>query len=104
MEDIQISVNIQLEPEAQEFVKATANPPYLFDLGPEKGRAAVDEVQSGPVSKLPVEIEDRTIPGGPSSAVSVGFCGRKTRPPASPLSCTFMERGGCSAMRTRMTD
>jgi hypothetical protein len=36
MEDIKMPVNIQLEPEAQEFVKATANPPYLFDLGPEK--------------------------------------------------------------------
>jgi acetyl esterase len=35
---------VQLEPEAQEFVKATANPPFLFDLGPEKGRAAVDDV------------------------------------------------------------
>ena len=61
-----MSVNVQLEPEAQEFAKATANPPYLFDLGPEKGRPAVDEVQAGPVNKLPVEIEDRTIAGGPS--------------------------------------
>ena len=66
-----MSVKVQLEPEVQEFVKATANPPYLFDLGPEKGRAVVDEVQSGPVSKLPVEIEDRTIAGGPSGQVSV---------------------------------
>ena len=27
-----------LEPAAQAFADATANPPYLFDLGPEKGR------------------------------------------------------------------
>ena len=36
-----------LEPAAQAFAEATANPPYLFDLGPEEGRKAVDEVQSG---------------------------------------------------------
>jgi len=66
-----MSSNVQLEPEAQEFAKATANPPYLFDLGPEKGRAAVDEVQSAPVSKPPVESEDRVIAGGPGGQVSV---------------------------------
>lgn len=35
-----------LEPAAQAFADATAHPPYLFDLGPVKGREAVDEVQS----------------------------------------------------------
>ena len=93
MEDIQISVNIQLEPEAQEFVKATANPPYLFDLGPEKGRAAVDEVQSGPVSKLPVEIEDRTIPGGPSGAVSVRILRPQNAPTLLPTIVYFHGAG-----------
>ncbi len=77
---MKISVKVQLETEAQEFVKATANPPYLFDLGPEKGRAAVDQVQSAPVSKLPAEIEDRTIPGGPAGQVSV----RIVRPQHAP--------------------
>jgi acetyl esterase/lipase len=36
-----------LEPAAADFAAATANPPYLFDLGPVEGRKAVDEVQSG---------------------------------------------------------
>ncbi|MEU5892441.1 esterase, partial [Streptomyces sp. NPDC047461] len=40
-----------LEPAAQAFVEATANPPYLFDLGPVEGRKAVDEVQSGEIAK-----------------------------------------------------
>ncbi|SME19132.1 Carboxylesterase NlhH [Bacillus mobilis] len=71
---------IQLEKEAQEFVEATANPPYLFDLGPEKGRNAVDEVQSGPIDKLPVDIEDCMISGGPSGQVSV----RIVRPQNAP--------------------
>ena len=32
-----------LEPAAAEFAAATANPPYLSDLGPEAGRRTVDE-------------------------------------------------------------
>ena len=36
MEDVEMSINVRLESEAQAFVKATANPPYLFDWGPEK--------------------------------------------------------------------
>ncbi|MCZ8518466.1 MULTISPECIES: alpha/beta hydrolase [Paenibacillus] len=63
--------NIRLEAKAQKFAEDTAKPPYLFDLGPEKGRAQVDEVQSGEVHKLPVDIEDRTIDGGPEGTVSV---------------------------------
>jgi acetyl esterase len=60
-----------LEPAAQEFADATANPPYLFDLGPEKGREVVDDVQSGEIAKPDVDITDTTVPGGPSGAVSV---------------------------------
>jgi acetyl esterase/lipase len=69
----------QLEPEAEAFALATADPPFLFDLGPEKARAAVDEVQSGPVEKPSVDIQDLTIPDGPSGDVSI----RIVRPPNS---------------------
>ena len=68
---------VALEREAQEFAKATAKPPYLFDLGPEKGRQVVDEVQAGPITKPAVEVEERTIEGGPGGHVSV----RIVRPP-----------------------
>jgi acetyl esterase/lipase len=57
---------IQLEPEAQAFAEAAARSPLLFTLGPEKGRLALDEAQSGSVSKHPVDIEDLTITDGPS--------------------------------------
>ncbi len=60
-----------LEPAAQEFADATADPPYLFDLGPDKGRETVDEVQSGEIARPDVDITDITVPGGPSGAVSV---------------------------------
>jgi acetyl esterase len=60
-----------LEPAAQQFADATANPPYLFDLGPEKGREVVDQVQSGDIAKPDVDVSDTTVPGGPSGEVSV---------------------------------
>lgn len=62
---------IILESAALQFTEATANPPYLFHLEPEQGRATVDEVQSGDIEKKEVDIEDFNIPGGPSGQVSV---------------------------------
>lgn len=58
-----------LEPAAQAFVEATANPPYLFDLGPVEGRKAVDEVQSGEIAKPAVDEEWVTVQGGPTGSV-----------------------------------
>jgi acetyl esterase/lipase len=60
-----------LEPAAQAFADATADPPFLFDLGPGKGRETVDEVQSGEITKPDVDITDTTVAGGPSGAVPV---------------------------------
>jgi acetyl esterase len=71
---------VHLEPEARDFAKATANPPYLFNLGPVKGRQVVDEVQSSPLPKPAADIEDRTITGGPGGRVSVKI----VRPPNAP--------------------
>jgi acetyl esterase len=60
-----------LEPAAQAFAEATDTPPYLFQLPPEDGRKAVDDVQSGDIEKPDADIEDLKIPGGPSGEVSV---------------------------------
>ncbi|MFB5676619.1 alpha/beta hydrolase [Paenibacillus terreus] len=62
---------VVLEPAAQKFVEDTANPPYLFDLGPEEGRKAVNEVQSGDVFKQPADIQDIKVEGGPTGSVPV---------------------------------
>jgi acetyl esterase len=75
----------QLEPEAEAFAEATANPPFLFDLGPEKGRVAVDEVQSGPVEKPQVDIQELTIPDGPSKEVSIRIIRPPNAPPTLPV-------------------
>ncbi|MEV0934810.1 alpha/beta hydrolase [Streptomyces phaeochromogenes] len=58
-----------LEPAAAAFAEATANPPYLFDLGPAEGRKTVDEVQSGDIAKPDVDEEWVTVPGGPTGQV-----------------------------------
>ena len=58
-----------LEQAAAEFAAATANPPYLFDLGPAEGRKAVDEVQSGQIAKPDIDEEWVTVDGGPAGSV-----------------------------------
>ncbi|GAA2836246.1 alpha/beta hydrolase [Nonomuraea rubra] len=58
-----------LEPAAADFARATAQPPFLFQLLPEEGRKAVDDVQSGPIGKPAVDEEWITIPGGPTGQV-----------------------------------
>ncbi|MER6008823.1 alpha/beta hydrolase [Nonomuraea angiospora] len=60
-----------LEEAAQAFAEATENPPYLYDLGPVEGRKAVDGVQDGDVPVPDADIEDLTVPGGPSGEVSI---------------------------------
>jgi acetyl esterase len=67
-------VTVTLEPAAREL------PPYLFDLGPARGRALVDQIQGRPVAKPAVDIRDIVIPGGPSSEVAV----RIVRPQGAP--------------------
>ncbi|AQZ70195.1 Lipase [[Actinomadura] parvosata subsp. kistnae] len=60
-----------LEPAAQEFVEATKNPPFLYDLGPVEGRKTVDSVQDGDVPVPDADVRDLEIPGGPSGKVSI---------------------------------
>jgi acetyl esterase len=71
---------VLLELAAKAFCEATANPPFLFDLGPQKGRDLVDSVQGGAIAKLPVDIEELIVPGGPSGRVPV----RILRPQGAP--------------------
>lgn len=60
-----------LEPAAQAFCEATVAPPYLYQLPPEEGRKAVDQVQDSEIAKP--EVDDRwiTVEGGPTGSVPV---------------------------------
>ncbi|ADG79529.1 Alpha/beta hydrolase fold-3 domain protein OS=Tsukamurella paurometabola (strain ATCC 8368 / DSM/ CCUG 35730 / CIP 100753 / JCM 10117 / KCTC 9821 / NBRC 16120 / NCIMB 702349 / NCTC 13040) OX=521096 GN=Tpau_2931 PE=4 SV=1 [Tsukamurella paurometabola] len=63
-------MSVTLEPAARAFSEATANPPYLFDLGPVEGRKTVDDVQSGEGVTFPeVDEEWITVSGGPTGEV-----------------------------------
>jgi acetyl esterase len=64
-------MSVRLEAAAREFAEATALPPYLFDLGPERGRQVVDRVQGEPTDSPAVDITDMAVPGGPSGTVPV---------------------------------
>ncbi|GAA4838580.1 alpha/beta hydrolase [Paenibacillus vulneris] len=74
-----------LEPEAQKFVEDTAAPPFLYQLGPRHGRKKVDEVQSGSVNKPDVDIEERSVPGGPNGEVPVTILKPKNVSSALPV-------------------
>ncbi|MFB6559887.1 MULTISPECIES: alpha/beta hydrolase [unclassified Streptomyces] len=59
-----------LEPAAQAFAHATAQPPYLYQIPVADGRKAVDDVQSGEGVALPaVDEEWITVQGGPTGDV-----------------------------------
>lgn len=69
---------IVLEPAAQEFVMATAKPPFLYELSPAEARAVLDDVQATPIGKLPVDDRWITVPADVGDVQA-----RIVRPPES---------------------
>jgi acetyl esterase len=53
---------VVLEQASQEFVEATAKPPFLYELTPAEARKVLDDVQAAPIDKLPVEDRWITVP------------------------------------------
>jgi acetyl esterase len=53
---------VVLEQASQEFVEATAKPPFLYELTPAEAREVLDDVQAEPIDKLPVEDRWVTVP------------------------------------------
>jgi acetyl esterase len=52
---------VVLEPESQDFVEATAKPPFLYELTPAEARKVLDDVQAAPIDKLPVDERWTTV-------------------------------------------
>ena len=94
---------IQLEPEAHAFAEAAARSPLLFTLGPEQGRLALDQVQSGTIRKPAVDMQDLTITDGPSAQVALRILRPRKRRLRCQSSCIFMAPGGSSVVLRRMT-
>jgi acetyl esterase len=92
MSDTAARARVVLEPASQEFVEATAKPPFLYQLTPAEARKVLDDVQAAPVDKLPVE--DRWV-SVPAQVGDVRVC--IVRPPDSPETLPvilYMHGGG----------
>jgi len=64
-------LHVFLEKAAQDFVDATSEPPFLWQLTPEEGRTAVDGVQDSPIDKPDIDEEWVSIDGGPTGTVKL---------------------------------
>ncbi len=62
-----------LEPRTQDFVDSlsTAEAPPVYTLSPGAARAGLMEVQTFPVGKPRVQLEDTTFPVGPTGSVGI---------------------------------
>jgi acetyl esterase len=62
-----------LEPITRKFIEdlSSKNAEPLYTLSPVAARKVLDDVQSGPVDKLPVHIEEKILPCGPDKKISV---------------------------------
>jgi acetyl esterase/lipase len=57
-----VQAKVVLEPAAQELADATATPPFLYEIGPIAARKILDDLQSAPIDKLPIDEEWITVP------------------------------------------
>ncbi len=54
--------NHTLEPAARQFADATAQPPFLYELGPDAARKVLDDLQAAPIAKPDVDETWITVP------------------------------------------
>ncbi len=85
------TASVVLEPAAQQFVEATAAPPFLYEMTPTEARAVLDDVQAAPIEKPAIEEEWVTVPAAVGD-VPV----RIVRPPdvIKPLPAILYMHGG----------
>ncbi|MEU3183537.1 alpha/beta hydrolase [Streptomyces sp. NPDC006923] len=85
---------VKLEPQNQAFLNqlAAEGGPPLYEMSYAAAREVLNKLQSGPVAKLPADISERTVPGGPTGPVSI----RVVRPPGvkGPLPGIVYIHGG----------
>src|SRR6478609_4407858 len=57
-----LSEKVVLEPAVQELADATSKPPYIYEMEYAEAHKVLDDLQAGPVEKLPVDEEWITVP------------------------------------------
>jgi acetyl esterase/lipase len=55
---------VVLEPASQQFVEATAAPPFVYELTPDEARKVLDDVQAAPIAAPPIDERWVTVPAG----------------------------------------
>lgn len=67
------SLSKGIEPTTRAFLESinAQKGPQIYEIPVAEGRAAFTRLQAVPVTKLPADIEDRTIPGGPKGQVAI---------------------------------
>jgi acetyl esterase/lipase len=55
---------VVLEPASQQFVEATAAPPFVYELTPDEARKVLDDVQAAPIGAPPIDERWVTVPAG----------------------------------------
>jgi acetyl esterase/lipase len=61
-------IELILEPAAQQLADATSTPPFLYELDYATARKLLDDLQAGPVEKLPVDEQWITVPASVGDA------------------------------------
>lgn len=76
-----VKVSPGIEPTTRAFLDKinSSTGPALYELSPQEARKVFDGLQGDKIAKLPAQIEDRKIPGGPNGDVKV----RIVRPESS---------------------
>ncbi len=84
-----------IQPKTRAFLEAldAEGGPPIYTLPYREARAMLDKAQSGPVSKLPADIEDAKVPGGPKGEVSIRIV-RPQPPGETPLPIVMCFHGG----------
>jgi hypothetical protein len=57
-----LTSKVVLEPAVQELADASSKPPFVYELGYAAARKVLDDLQSEPVEKLPIDEEWITLP------------------------------------------
>jgi hypothetical protein len=91
-----------VERKTQRFLDALrgATGPKIHELTPGEARRFWALTQAVDVVTLPADVEDLTVPGGPTGSVSIRIVRPPHHPDPSRPCSTFTAAGGCSATAT----
>jgi acetyl esterase len=88
-----ITLSYAIEPTTRAFLEEINRNPPLYTLSVEEARKAFSDLQAGDIAKLPADIEDHDIPGGPKGQVSIRIIRPKGTAQALPVIMYFHGAG-----------